>query len=130
SHDETVPQPYTRVNWLAGTQATFNDDPPRIFVDGTSDNGWDDLDDYGHYDHWLWEIDAPLEEHMFRRLFQTMRLGLVPDIDVYDSATWSVQIPLSTESIRRGNRPVRGPDLTRGQWEEHRDGLDQPNPEG
>lgn len=130
SHDETVPQPYTRVNWLAGTQATFNDDPPRIFVDGTSDNGWDDLDDYGHYDHWLWEIDAPLEEHMFRRLFQTMRLGLVPDIDVYDSATWSVQIPLSTESIRRGNRPVRVPDFTRGQWEEYRDGLDRPNPEG
>jgi hypothetical protein len=51
-------------------------------------------------------------------IIQQMRAGLVPDIDVYDSAAWCAPVPLSAESIRKGSRPVAVPDFTRGRWEE------------
>ena len=53
-----------------------------------------------------------------------MRAGLVPDFDVYDSATWCSPVPLSAASLKRGGRPVDIPDFTRGRWAELRPGLD------
>ena len=53
-----------------------------------------------------------------------MRAGLVPDIDVYDSAAWCSPVPLSVTSLARGGRPVEIPDFTRGAWRERRPGLD------
>jgi hypothetical protein len=61
------------------------------------------------------------------RFVQMMRLGLVPDHDVYDGATWTVVNPLSTESLERG-RPVQIPDFTRGHWREPRPGIDSSRP--
>src|SRR5690625_5331469 len=57
------------------------------------------------------------------RLMQCMRQGLVPDIDVYDSAAWCAAVPLSEASLDSGG-PVEIPDFTRGQWEQSRPGLD------
>ncbi len=129
SHDETVPSPYSTLNWLTGVKASFKDYPARIFIDGETTGNWDDFDQHAEpYEHWLWEREGDENDHMFFRLFQSMRLGLVPDIDVYDSATWTVPLPLSTESIKRGE-PVRIPDFTRGEWEDYRDWFDRPNPE-
>ena len=45
---------------------------------------------------------------------QLMRAGLVPDIDVYDSAAWCAPVPLSVMSLRDDGRPVAVPDFTRG----------------
>ena len=53
-----------------------------------------------------------------------MRAGLVPDIDVYDSAAWCSPVPLSVESLERGGQPVEVPDFTRGDWAKLRLGLD------
>ena len=87
------------------------------------------------YDHWLWKkvgrrrrdngghggIDYILQW----RIVQQMRAGLVPDIDVYDSATWCSPVPLSVASLERGGRPVDVPDFTRGRLgAELRAGLD------
>jgi len=42
--------------------------------------------------------------------------GLPPDIDVYDTATWSAVAPLSVTSVSRGSALVVFPDFTQGKW--------------
>ena len=42
--------------------------------------------------------------------------GLPLDIDVYDSATWSVIRDLSERSVRSGSMPQTVPDFTKGGW--------------
>lgn len=125
SHDETIPFPYNnKVHYLTGTRGSFRDFPPRIYLepDHATGSDWFEFgDDFAEYDHWLlntYGSGRNGDEHQFRRLFQNMRLGLAPDVDVYDSATWCVQIPLSFESIKRGSKPVKVPDFTRGQWDQ------------
>lgn len=54
------------------------------------------------------------------RLVHCMREGLVPDIDVYDAAAWSVPTPLSVASVSAGSAPVKCPDFTREKWKEAR----------
>ena len=54
------------------------------------------------------------------RLVQRMRDGLVPDLDVYDAAAWSVPGPLSEASVKKGSAPMAFPDFTRGKWQEQR----------
>jgi hypothetical protein len=53
-----------------------------------------------------------------------MRAGLVPDIDVYDSAAWCAPVPLSVMSLEKEGKPVPIPDFTRGAWVNLRPGLD------
>ena len=54
------------------------------------------------------------------RLVQCVREGLVPDMDVYDAASWSAPAPLSEQSVREGGTAVAFPDFTRGRWKEPR----------
>jgi hypothetical protein len=54
------------------------------------------------------------------RLIQCVREGLVPDMDVYDAATWSAPAPLSEASVKGGSSPVAFPDFTRGRWQQAR----------
>lgn len=135
--DVSTPHPYNRLNHLAGTKGLFEDYPPRIYLEpDMSGDEWGDFENYAEYDHWLWKDiggggggHGGIDYLLLWRLVQTMRLGLVPDIDVYDSATWSVPVPLSRNSIKRGGRPVSVPDFTRGHWEQYRPGLDSSRPE-
>lgn len=46
---------------------------------------------------------------MVYRLMQCMRLGLPPDFDVYDAATWTAPLPLSHASIKAGGVPQEVP---------------------
>jgi hypothetical protein len=55
---------------------------------------------------------------MLYRLLECMREGLVPDMDVYDAATWSAPGPLSRLSAAEGSAPAKFPDFTRGRWHE------------
>jgi predicted dehydrogenase len=143
-HDVSHPHPYDRLNHLTGTRGTFED-----FIGGSGTDGsgtriylepemsghrWGSFADYAEYDHWMWtDGDDPGVGHggadskEVWRFVQMMRLGLVPDHDVYDGATWTAVNPLSTESLRLG-RPVPMPDFTRGHWQEYRPGLDSPRP--
>ena len=128
-HDVSNPQPYSRINKIAGTKGIFTDYPPRIYFDRQpGDEEWGSIDKWKEYEHPLWkeegEIAKKLGGHggmdyiMLYRLLQCMKEGLPPDMDVYDAATWSAPGPLSTASLQQGSGPVKFPDFTRGHWKD------------
>ncbi|TWD74946.1 oxidoreductase family protein [Kribbella amoyensis] len=141
-HDVSSPRPYSRINSLAGSRGIFEDYVPvgstggRVYLE--PDHGghsWRDFAPYRQeHDHWLWKKigdDAAnngghggMDYVLQWRIVQQMRAGLVPDIDVYDSAAWCSPVPLSVESLRKDGKPVEVPDFTRGAWRELRLGLD------
>lgn len=134
-HNVCTPQPYDRINLVAGTKGIFRDYPARIYVDGrTKGAGWESPDLYaGSFEHSFWKrlgkLAGDQDGHggmdfiMCFRLIECMRGGLAPDMDVYDAATWSAPGPLSEASVAQGSAPVPFPDFTRGRWSEHRDGV-------
>jgi predicted dehydrogenase len=138
-HNVSSPHPYSRANVLQGTRGKLIEVPTSSFANewhvylepDHSDDEWRSFNDYPEYDHWLWAdgIGTDADFLVVWRTMQCLRLGLVPDIDVYDSAVWSSPIPLCQESLKRGSRPVKVPDFTRGHWEKPRSGINSPRPE-
>ncbi|CAM5433178.1 MULTISPECIES: Gfo/Idh/MocA family protein [Streptomyces] len=136
-HDVSTPHPYSRINSLGGTRGVFEDYPERIYLEPTNtDDRWDDFKKYAEWDHWLWKEHANppgghggMDYMMVFRLMQCMRLGLVPDFDVYDAATWTAPVPLSHLSIKAKGAPLPIPDFTRGEWRKARSGMDSEKPE-
>ena len=136
-HDVSTPHPYSRINSLGGTKGVFEDYPARIYLepDHTNDQ-WADFSAYAaEFDHWLWKEHAnPPGGHggmdyiMIYRLMQCVQLGLVPDFDVYDAATWTAPVPLSHASIKAKGAPQQIPDFTRGEWRKARSGVDSVKP--
>ncbi len=127
-HDVSNPQPYSRINKIAGTKGIFTDYPPRIYFDGQDKEEWGSIDSWNRYQYPLWkeegEIAKKIGGHggmdfiMLYRLLQCMRQGLPPDMDVYDAAAWSSPGPLSVLSLEHGSAPVKFPDFTRGHWKD------------
>ena len=128
-HNVSSPQPYDRINLIAGTKGIFEDYPPRIYIEGVNkEDTFGSLDEWKKYDHPLWsrqgEIAKKVGGHggmdfiMLYRLLQCVREGLAPDMDVYDSATWAAIAPLSVTSVSRGSAPVEFPDFTAGKWKQ------------
>lgn len=128
-HSVTLPNPYSRVNLIAGTKGIFEDYPPRIFVDKLNKEGeWAGLDAWKKYQHPLWKNEGDtarkvgghggMDYIMILRLLQCIREGLRPDLDVYDAAAWSAVAPLSVASVAHGSAPVEFPDFTRGRWKQ------------
>jgi predicted dehydrogenase len=129
-HDVSNPHPYSRVNTIAGTKGIFKDYPPRIYFDdqaGREEYG--SLDPYkAQYQNPLWKNQGETARKMgghggmdfleCYRLAECMRRGWVPDMDVYDAASWSAPAPLSMQSVAQGSAPVQFPDFTRGKWRE------------
>ena len=131
-HNVSTPQPYDRINLIAGTKGIFRDYPPRIFLDGQAEGDeYTGIDKYkDQYEHPLWKQEGELARKlgghggmdfiMCYRLIRCMREGLFSDMDVYDVAVWSVSGPLSEMSVAKGSAPVPFPDFTRGRWKEPR----------
>jgi hypothetical protein len=148
-HDVVSPRPYSRINMLSGTLATFADYPPRIFFDPANklapprakgeEEEWipvvhdrekrtpGGIED--RFEHPLWkelEQKAAGSGHggmdfvMSWRLVQCMQQGLPPDLDVYDAAAWSAPAALSEKSVAQGSSAVDFPDFTRGGWQRKR----------
>lgn len=128
-HDVVTPRPYSRLNLVQGTKATFCDWPPRIFFDNGGEHDWEPIEPHKEkYEHPLWkeqgELARQLGGHggmdfiMNYRLIQLYRQGRVPDVDCYDSAAWSAPGPLSDISVAHGNIPLPFPDFTRGNWQQ------------
>jgi predicted dehydrogenase len=127
-HNVATPEPYDRLNMIAGTRGVFRDFPPRLFLDGeTSADTWETLDRYkAKYEHRLWTLIGEkaresgghdgVDYVMCYRLVECMREGLAPDMDVYDGAAWSAAGPLSEMSVASGGTAVPFPDFTRGGW--------------
>ncbi|MGW6455398.1 Gfo/Idh/MocA family protein [Streptomyces sp. NPDC055078] len=135
-HDVSTPHPYSRINSLGGTKGVFEDYPARIYLEPDHTNHqWGSFSKYADWDHWLWKEHAnPPGGHggmdylMVFRLVQCMRLGLVPDFDVYDAAVWTAPVPLSHASIKAQGAPQQIPDFTRGEWRRSRPGMDSAKP--
>ena len=127
-HNVSSPQPYDRINLVAGTKGIFRDYPPRIYVDGVGKEEFGPIDPYkDKYEHKWWKETGDLARKlgghggmdfvMAWRLVQCMREGKPPDMDVYDAATWSAPAPLSEQSVAKGSAPVKFPDFTKGRWQ-------------
>jgi hypothetical protein len=134
-HNTFEPQPYDRINLIAGSKGIFRDYPPRIYVDGAKPEEFGPIDPYKEkYEHSYWketgELARKLGGHggmdfvMAYRLVKCLREGQAPDIDVYDAAMWSAPGPLSETSVAKGSAPVMFPDFTRGKWRQERPVLE------
>ena len=85
---------------------------------------WEPLQQYAEeFDHPLWkqrEHQAKGSGHggvdyfVMKEFFDALRNNSPSPIDAYDAAAWSCIVPLSAESIRRGNARVEIPDFTGG----------------
>lgn len=134
-HNVSTPRPYDRINEIQGSKGIFRDYPARIYLDGQEGGEkFIDLEKFkAQYEHALWKNVGELARQkgghggmdfiMVWRLAQCLREGLVPDMDVYDAAAWSVPFPLSAMSVAQGSAPVKFPDFTRGRWKEAREIL-------
>jgi glycosyl hydrolase family 109/GFO/IDH/MocA oxidoreductase family protein len=127
-HNVSSPQPYDRINLIAGTKGIFRDYPARVYFDGARSEEFESLDKYkDKYEPELWKKVGDMAKEigghggmdyvMAYRLVECMKLGLAPDIDVYDAAAWSAPIPLSEASVANGSAPQKFPDFTRGEWQ-------------
>jgi hypothetical protein len=138
-HDVVNPRPYSRINALCGTAATFFDYPARLAMNDPATYG---LEAKGPHE-WLGEKDMAAMRRMFThplwsrlaeraagsghggmdfvmnwRLLDCLRRGVTPDSVVYDAAAWSCIVELSARSVAGGSVPVAFPDFTRGLWRE------------
>jgi predicted dehydrogenase len=131
-HNVVTPEPYDRINLIAGSKGIFRDYPPRIYIDGeTKGHEWESLDRFKpKYAHTLWTRMGELARRSgghggmdfleCYRLVQCLREGIPPDMDVYDAAAWSAPGPLSEMSVAKGSAPMEFPDFTRGRWRNKR----------
>jgi hypothetical protein len=133
THDTSSPRPYGRDFMIQGTRGLAHKypEPGGVYVEGVSEpHEWDAVDGWlERYDHPLWRR---LEEASRGaghggmdfiedvRLIEALRAGRAPDSDVYDAATLSAVIELSSRSIAGGSVPLAFPDFTRGRWREPR----------
>jgi hypothetical protein len=136
-HDVVSPRPYSRINALCGTDATFFDYPARLSVDKPQQYGLEakgseewlsdaDLEKMrSKFTHPLWSklVQAAkgsghggMDYVMNWRLMDCLRTGQTPDSVVYDAAAWSSIIELSVRSVAGDSVPVVIPDFTRGLW--------------
>jgi predicted dehydrogenase len=136
-HDVISPRPYSRINMLSGTGATFLDYPPRLVLDepkryglsASNPHNWlsdQELDAMRQrFRHPLWKRLAErskghghggMDFVMNWRMLDCLRQGITPDSVVYDAAAWSCILEISACSVNSGSMPVKIPDFTRGLW--------------
>jgi len=136
-HDVISPRPYSRINALSGTGATFFDYPARLAVndpkhyDLKAEGSHEWLEDNDlkamreKFTHPLWKKLAErakggghggMDFVMNWRHLDCIRSGETPDSVVYDAAAWSSILEISVRSIALGSAPVVIPDFTRGLW--------------
>ena len=140
-HDVVGARPYSRINMLSGTEATFLDYPARLALDDPHKYGlkaegseaWLDGDDMNRmrerFTHPLWSGlrekakgggHGGMDFVMNYRLLDRIRNGETPDSVIYDGAALSSIIELSCASVAKGSMPVKIPDFTRGAWSNRR----------
>jgi hypothetical protein len=136
-HDVISPRPYSRINALSGTEATFFDYPARLALnspkkyrlEASGSHEWLSSADMAKmrkiFTHPLWSKLAErakgsghggMDFVMNWRHLDCIRQGITPDSVVYDAAAWSSIIELSSLSVATGSMPVAIPDFTRGLW--------------
>ena len=61
---------------------------------------------------------------VYRAFVESVKMGINPPIDVYDTASWMCISTLSEKSISLGGMPVEIPDFTNGKWFNRTDIVD------
>ncbi len=140
-HDVVSPRPYSRINALSGSKATFFGYPGRLAVDGANDHpsvkgmklnahSWLEKE---KLDAFMKANQHPLikkvgesakkvgghggMDHVMNfRMLDCVRQGITPDMTVYDAADWSSILEISVRSVKDGSMPIQCPDFTRGGW--------------
>ena len=60
-HNVSSPQPYDRINLIAGTKGIFRDYPPRIYIEGAGQEDFGSIDPYkAKYEHRFWKETGEL----------------------------------------------------------------------
>ena len=126
--DTTMPRPfYSRDFGVRGTKGMMQESAHKVatyYKDGDPDvfnneDAW--LEDHDHPLHHEYK-DCPLGGHggmdwlVVRAFLESVKKGIAPPIDVYDTALWLSIAPLSEKSIAMDGAPVDVPDFTRGKW--------------
>jgi hypothetical protein len=128
-NDMCSPRPAGGWAELQGTKGCYDNSPggESVYLEGRSPtHRWESLDQYrAEFEHPFWKEDGELasktghgggDHFVLREFFNALAENREPPIDVYDAATWSVVLPLSAESMNKGNRPMEFPDFTKGAW--------------
>ncbi len=133
-HDCATYRPYDLILRVQGTEGIYSGSHNGIYIHGISPQedrfhyqyeNFDDAEFVKKYTPALWNElgeKAKGSGHgggdfmVIYRFIEAVRNRINPDIDVYDSASWSVISELSGRSVREGSRPVDIPDFTKGAW--------------
>jgi len=128
THDVHLPRPYSLGFRVEGTKGLWMDVNKSIYIDHQSkqNDAWDPAQDwFDKYDHPLWKKYAEdaagaghggMDWFVFNAFILAVKESKQTPIDVYDSVTMSVIAPLSTQSIKEGNKTLEFPDFTKGKW--------------
>lgn len=131
THDTHLPRPYSLGFRIQGTDGLWMDVNKSVHIEGVSKpHTWDKAEDwFKKYDHPLWkkyESNALGAGHggmdwfVFNAFVIAVKDKKQTPIDVYDSVTMSVITPLSTKSLKEGNKPQEFPDFTQGKWRDRK----------
>ena len=128
NYDMQLPRPYDN-RWLVqGTLGLYNEQRNAVYLMGKSPqyHEWEPFAAYQEtYDHSWWQTllkagggegHGGTDSLEIRLFVESVRLGVTPPIDVYDSVAMSCIVGLSEMSIAQGSAPVECPDFTRGKW--------------
>jgi len=135
-HDITSPNVYSRIHKVSGTKAAALKYPlpPKISVghEWVSDEEYKILE--GKFTPEITkrvgEMAKQVGGHggmdflMDWRLIDCLRNGLPLDMNVYETAVWSVVGPLSEWSVANGSSPIEVPDFTGGSWKTNKPLMD------
>jgi predicted dehydrogenase len=126
-HSTNLPRPYSRIHLVQGTKGLFQGYPHRVYIEGRGKpDQWQNATDLlAEFEHPLWKEIAEraqgaghggmdfIEDY---RLIKCLREGLPTDMNVYDAASLSAVVELSTRSNAKRSAPADVPDFTRGKW--------------
>ncbi len=126
-HSTNLPRPYSRIHLIQGTKGLFQGYPHRAYVEGRGKNDqWQTAAELlDEFDHPLWKEIAEraqgaghggmdfIEDY---RLIKCLREGLPTDMNVYDAASLSSLVELTTRSNAKRSASLDVPDFTKGKW--------------
>lgn len=132
SHDTHLPRPYSLGFRVQGTEGIWMDVAKSIYIEKQAkrNDAWEPVKEwFDKYDHPVWKKYAKEAEgaghggmdwFVFNGFIQAVKAKKQTPIDVYNSVTMSVITPLSTKSLKEGNKPQEFPDFTRGAWKDRK----------
>lgn len=126
NYDMQLPRPYDNRWTVQGTLGIYNEQREAAYLTGVSPkyHQWEPFGPYQEkYEHSWWKAmrgqtggHGGTDYLELEQFLKAVRERTQTPIDVYDSVSMSVIVPLSEESIAKGSAPVKCPDFTRGRW--------------